>query len=173
MVNDLLDETLSLQSPHGLSGHGSVDLHSLDQDGLRDHLVSRDFLEDLVAARKDEKSGRREAVGRNSLGGLVNHDGVVGLVLHLSLGPLLLLTVERSRGEFLSNGSPETQKPGRATPSRAPQRHLSRSIPDTTLVSPLLDLTHSSIDNRHSPGLGTSRGGEGDLGLGLGRLSCG
>ena len=31
----------------------------------------------------------------NVLGGLVDHDGVVGLVLDLTLGPLLLLTNER------------------------------------------------------------------------------
>jgi len=57
VVDNLLDETLGLQSPHSLSGHGSVDLHSLDQDGLRDHLVGRDFLEDLVAARRGETTG--------------------------------------------------------------------------------------------------------------------
>lgn len=57
VVNNLLDETLGLQSPHGLSGDRSVDLHSLDQDGLRDHLVSRDFLEDLVAT--DEERGKK------------------------------------------------------------------------------------------------------------------
>lgn len=50
VLDNLLDETLGFQSPHGLSGDGSVDLHSFDQDGLRDHLVSGDFLEDLVAA---------------------------------------------------------------------------------------------------------------------------
>lgn len=51
VMDNLLDETLGFQSPHGLSGDGSVDLHSFDQDGLRDHLVSGDFLEDLVAVR--------------------------------------------------------------------------------------------------------------------------
>jgi hypothetical protein len=38
--------------------------------------------------------------GVDVLGGLVDHDGVVGLVLHLSLGPLLLLTVSLSSVSF-------------------------------------------------------------------------
>lgn len=57
VLDNLLDETLGFQSPHGLSGDGSVDLHSFDQDGLRDHLVSGDFLEDLVAAKQDTSLG--------------------------------------------------------------------------------------------------------------------
>lgn len=112
VVDNLLDQTLGLQSPHGLSGDRSVDLHSLDQDGLRDHLVSRDFLEDLVAAAgvgSDKKAGRWTLLERDLLGGLVNHDGVVGLVLHLSLGPLLLLTVSQSRVSSLPSSSCRSQ----------------------------------------------------------------
>lgn len=36
--------------------------------------------------------GKIGRVSLNVLGGLVDHDGVVGLVLDLTLGPLLLLT---------------------------------------------------------------------------------
>lgn len=101
MVHDLLDQTHVLQSPHGLSGQRTVDLHSLDEDRLGDHLVGRDLLEDLVAVKKKKDSslgyvcGLVEEIRRdllNVLGGLVDHDGVVGLVLDLTLGPLLLLT---------------------------------------------------------------------------------
>lgn len=49
VVHDLLDQTHVLQSPHGLSGQRTVDLHSLDEDRLGDHLVGGDLLEDLVA----------------------------------------------------------------------------------------------------------------------------
>jgi hypothetical protein len=49
VVNNLLDQTHILQSPHGLPGKGAVDLHTLDQNGLRDHLVGRNLLQDLVA----------------------------------------------------------------------------------------------------------------------------
>jgi hypothetical protein len=52
VVHDLLDQTHVLQSPHGLSGQRTVDLHSLDEDRLGDHLVGRDLLEDLVAVNK-------------------------------------------------------------------------------------------------------------------------
>jgi len=55
VVNNLLDQTHILQSPHGLSGQRSVDLHPLDEDGLGDHLVGRDLLEDLVAKGGKER----------------------------------------------------------------------------------------------------------------------
>ena len=51
VVNNLLDQTHILQSPHGLSGQRSVDLHPHDEDGLGDHLVGGDLLEDLVAVK--------------------------------------------------------------------------------------------------------------------------
>lgn len=55
VVHDLLDQTHVLQSPHGLSGQRTVDLHSLDEDRLGDHLVGRDLLEDLVAMSENRK----------------------------------------------------------------------------------------------------------------------
>ena len=103
-MDDLLDQTHVLQSPHGLSGQRTVDLHTLDEDGLGDHLVGRDLLEDLVAVKKRSRDrwrmvskiqGDMEKRCLNVLGRLVDHDGVVGLVLDLTLGPLLLLTNER------------------------------------------------------------------------------
>ena len=49
MMNDLLDQPLSLEMTHSLAGEGTVDLHSFDEDGLGDHLVGGDFFHDLVA----------------------------------------------------------------------------------------------------------------------------
>lgn len=49
VLDNLLDQTLSLERPHSLSGNGTVDLHSLDEDRLGDQLVGGDLLEDLVA----------------------------------------------------------------------------------------------------------------------------
>ncbi len=63
VMNNLLDQTLSLEMPHSLSSERTVDLHSLDKDGLRDHLVSWYLLHDPVESW------------------LVDDDGVVGLVL--------------------------------------------------------------------------------------------
>lgn len=74
VVDNSLDKTLLLKESDGTSGEGTVDLHSVDEDGLRNKLVGGDLLEDSV------------------VDGLVNDNGVVGLVLHLALAPLLLLT---------------------------------------------------------------------------------
>lgn len=73
-MDNSLDKTLLLKESDGTSGEGTVDLHSVDEDGLRNKLVGGDLLEDSV------------------VDGLVNDNGVVGLVLHLALAPLLLLT---------------------------------------------------------------------------------
>lgn len=61
VVDDPLDLTFPLQVVDGNSSQGSIDLHSVDEDGLRDHLVGGDFLEDSV------------------VGGLVEDDHVLGL----------------------------------------------------------------------------------------------
>ena len=66
VMDDGLDESISLQVLDRGSGEGTVDLHSVDEDGLGDELERRDFLEDSV---EDD---------------LVTDDGVVGLVLYLS-----------------------------------------------------------------------------------------
>lgn len=73
MVNNSLDETLPLQVLDSNTGKTAVDLESFDEDGLGDVSEGGDFLKDTV------------------VGGLVKGDGVLGLVLDLSLGPLLLL----------------------------------------------------------------------------------
>ena len=73
MVNDPLDLPFLLQVPDGYPRQGAVDLQPFDEDGLGDVSEGRDFLKDTV------------------VGGLVKGDGVLGLVLDLSLGPLLLL----------------------------------------------------------------------------------
>lgn len=48
MVYDLFYETVPLEVLDGDTCEGSVDLHSVDEDRLRDHLESGDLLEDLV-----------------------------------------------------------------------------------------------------------------------------
>lgn len=53
------------------AGKGAVDAETVNKDGGRDQLVGGDLLHQLV------------------VGGLVEDDGVVGLVLNLSLGPFL------------------------------------------------------------------------------------
>lgn len=72
VVHDLLDQTHVLQSPHGLSGQRTVDLHSLDEDRLGDHLVGRDLLEDLVAVRgRTRISSESHVVSLRRSGGFV------------------------------------------------------------------------------------------------------
>lgn len=73
MMDNSLDETLPLQVLDSNTGETAVNLETFDEDGLGDVSEGRDFLEDTV------------------VGGLVKGDGVLGLVLDLSLGPLLLL----------------------------------------------------------------------------------
>ena len=73
VVNDALDLTLLLQVPDRYPRQGAVDLQPLDEDGLADEAEGGDLLQDTV------------------VGGLVEDDGVLRLVLDLALGPLLLL----------------------------------------------------------------------------------
>jgi hypothetical protein len=71
--------------PNSNTGQTAVDLKPLDEDALADETEGRNFLDDAVVCR------------------LVKGDGVVGLVLDLSLGPLLLLrgfTAARGRWCF-------------------------------------------------------------------------
>ena len=63
MSNDLLDLTLLLEFGKGATGERSVDLQTVDKDGDRDKTVGLDILLELV------------------VGGLVEGDGVLGLVL--------------------------------------------------------------------------------------------
>lgn len=90
MSNNLLDDAFLLKVGQTSAGNGSVDLHSVDENRDGDQAVGLDILVKLVG------------------GGLVEEDGVLGLVLNygncqirsrtnlcssphtLSLGPLLL-----------------------------------------------------------------------------------
>lgn len=63
MTNDLLDLTLLLEVGEGLAGKRTVDLETVDQSGDGDQAVRLDVLVELLR------------------GGLVEDDGVVGLVL--------------------------------------------------------------------------------------------
>lgn len=71
-MHNALNLTLLLQMPDSHPSKGSVDLETLNQDTLRDKLEGGDFLEDTI------------------VGGLVEDNSMLGLVLDLSLGPLLL-----------------------------------------------------------------------------------
>lgn len=63
VVDKGLDEAFLVEVSDSNTREGTVDLHSLDENGLRDHLESGYLLHDAV------------------VGGLVANDGVVGLVL--------------------------------------------------------------------------------------------
>jgi hypothetical protein len=93
VVDDSLDETLLLEVGDGPSGERAVDLHSVDEGGLGDDSVSGDLFDDSVATSGVGVSLHpNERRGVCSQGGLLEDDGVVGLVLHFSFRPFLLLT---------------------------------------------------------------------------------
>jgi hypothetical protein len=73
-----LDEALLLEVIEALAGQGTVDLHSVDESSDGDQAVGLDILVELLG------------------GGLVEENGVLGLVLDLALGPLLLLLLSSS-----------------------------------------------------------------------------
>jgi len=73
-VADLLDQTLSLQIQESLASARTVDLQAVDEDGGGDELVGGNLLDHL------------------GVGLLVHDGGVVGLLLGLTLRPLLLLS---------------------------------------------------------------------------------
>lgn len=66
MANNLLDGTLGLEVGEGAAGEGAVDLQAIDEDGDGDEAVGLDLLVKTL------------------LEGLVEDDGVDGLVLHCS-----------------------------------------------------------------------------------------
>ena len=80
MVADLLDQTLSLKVEESLAGAGAVDLQAIDEDGGGDELVGGDLLEHLGVSL------------------LIHDGGVVGLLLGLTLRPLLLLSFADVKG---------------------------------------------------------------------------
>lgn len=73
VVNNALDMSLSLQMVDGYTGETAVDFEPLNENALADEAEGRDFLEDSVIC------------------GLVQDNGMLRLILHLSLRPLLLL----------------------------------------------------------------------------------
>ena len=73
MVHNPLDLAILLQMPDSNPCQRAVDFQTLDEDGLGDEAEGGDLLDDTVVQW------------------LVKSDGVLGLVLDLSLGPLLLL----------------------------------------------------------------------------------
>ncbi|CEI69527.1 unnamed protein product [Fusarium venenatum] len=70
VCNHRLDDALLLEVGKALSGQRTVDLHSVDEGGDSDQTVRLNILVELLG------------------GGLVEDDGVLGLVLDLALGPL-------------------------------------------------------------------------------------
>ena len=69
VLNNRLDQALLLEVPEALPGERAVDLHSVDEGSDGDETVRLDILVELLG------------------GGLVEDDGVLGLVLDLALGP--------------------------------------------------------------------------------------
>lgn len=85
MVYNPLDLTILLQMPDSNPGETAIDLQPLNEDALADESEGGDFLDDAVVCS------------------LVKGDGVLSLVLDLSLGPLLFLrgfAATRRRGCF-------------------------------------------------------------------------
>ena len=72
MSGNLTAETLGHELVDGTAGERAVDLQTLGNDRGGDQLVGGDFLEELL------------------IGGLIEEDQVVQLLLRLSLRPLLL-----------------------------------------------------------------------------------
>lgn len=72
-MNNALDQPFLLQVTDGDTGKTAVDFEPLNEDTLADETEGRHFLKNTV------------------VGGLVKNNGVLGLVLDFSLGPLLLL----------------------------------------------------------------------------------
>lgn len=75
-----LDHALLLEVGDALAGERAVDLHTVDEGSDGDEAVGLDILVELLR------------------GGLVEQDGVLGLVLDLALRPLLLLLLASSSG---------------------------------------------------------------------------
>ena len=71
-AGDTADLPCLLKVTNGTASKAGVDLHAIRDNGSCDKFVSRDIL-------------RQEVVGL-----LVKNDGLLGVLLHLGLGPLLL-----------------------------------------------------------------------------------
>lgn len=82
MRNHGPDHALLLEVGDALAGQRTVDLHAVDEGGNSDEAVGLNVLVELLRS------------------GLVENDGVLGLVLDLALGPLLLLLFTSSCGRL-------------------------------------------------------------------------
>jgi hypothetical protein len=82
--NDGLDDAPLLEVSDALAGQRAVDLKTVDEGGDGHKTVGLDILVELVR------------------GGLVEDDGVLGLVLDLALRPLLLLLLASSSGRLIT-----------------------------------------------------------------------
>ena len=80
-----LDDALLLEVGQGLASQGTVDLHAVDEGGDSDEAVGLNIFVELLGD------------------GLVEDDGVLGLVLDLALRPLLLLLLSSSCGRLQSS----------------------------------------------------------------------
>jgi hypothetical protein len=80
-----LDDATLLEVGQGLASQGTVDLHAVDEGGDSDKAVGLDIFVEPLAD------------------GLVEDDGVLGLVLDLALRPLLLLLLSSSCGRLQSS----------------------------------------------------------------------
>ena len=82
MGDNGLDDTPLLEVSDALAGERAVDLETIDESGDGDETVRLNVLVELLR------------------GGLVEQDGVLGLVLDLALGPLLLLFLSSRCGRL-------------------------------------------------------------------------
>ena len=104
MRDHRLDHALLLEVGDALAGQGTVDLHAVDENSDGDEAVGLDILVELLR------------------GGLVEEDGVLGLVLDLALGPLLLLLLSSSSGRLLRSSGLASSRRGRGASSRGSVR---------------------------------------------------
>jgi hypothetical protein len=84
VARDSLDQTLSFELTDGNTSKRTVQLETINKDGLRDELVGGDFLEQTIVGR------------------LIEDNQVVGLVLDLLGRPLLLGLLTSRAGTGLS-----------------------------------------------------------------------
>ena len=125
VLEDGADETLLLELADGTAGEGSGDAELVAHRGDGDGLLGGDILEELV------------------VGLLVKDDGIVGLFLGLSLGPLLLSRTRNEAESKWRSGAGHTN--AQTTQQRARGRERDGGETDLLL------------------GLSSGRGGLGDL----------
>ena len=86
VTRDRLDQTLRFEFTNSNTSQGTIKLKTVNQNGLRNELVSRDFLKQTFISR------------------LIKNNQVVGLILNFLSGPLLLgFLSTRGRARLGSN----------------------------------------------------------------------